>query len=163
MICLKYLCFLWILFTFISTEIKMHFTLFKSGDNPKFMQNTQLQIWLYGLRVMKQDIQTQPKLLSCTLILINIRWIDGYGYSLLYILVARSGLSCEEAALEWQMLSVSLYVYLSACPQHWISPRLGCLKCTLNQMTVQGYTKPVYCTSVYKTSLLINNVHKTVW
>ena len=31
-------------------------------------------------------------------------------------------------------------------------PRLGCVKCTQNQLTVQGYTKPVYCTSVYKTS-----------
>ena len=26
-----------------------------SEDNPKFMQNTQLQIWLYGLRVKKPD------------------------------------------------------------------------------------------------------------
>ena len=48
-------------------------------------------------------------------------------------------------------------------------PRLGCLNCvqnmyklslymcTQNQFTVQVYTKPVYCTSVHKTSLLDNN------
>ena len=36
-------------------------------------------------------------------------------------------------------------------------PRLGCVKCTQNQLTVQGYTKPVYCTSLHKTSLLVNN------
>ena len=69
--------------------------------------------------------------------------------------------SCEEAALEVQMLlCVSC---LSVWPQNWILPRLGYVKCTQNQLTVQGYTKPVYCTSVYKTSLLINNVHKTSW
>ena len=42
-------------------------------------------------------------------------------------------------------------------------PRIGCVKCTQNQLTVQGYTKPVDCTSVYKNSLLINNVHKTLF
>ena len=29
--------------------------------------------------------------------------------------------------------------------------------CTQNQFTIQVYTKPVYCTSVHKTSLLVNN------
>ena len=38
------------------------------------------------------------------------------------------------------------------CPQNWILPRLCCLKCTQNQLTVQVYTKPVYCTSVYKSA-----------
>ena len=54
--------------------------------------------------------------------------------------------SCEEAALEVQMpvcLCVCLSVCLSVWPQNWILPRLGCLKCTQNQLTVQGYTKPV--------------------
>ena len=35
------------------------------------------------------------------------------------------------------------------------------VKCTQNQLTVQEYIKPVNCTSVNKTSLLVNNVHKT--
>ena len=74
--------------------------------------------------------------------------------------------SCEEAALEGQM-SVCVCVCVSVWPQNWILPRLGCLKCTQNQLTVQGYTKPVYCTSVlfnnvHKTSLLVNNERKSV-
>ena len=52
---------------------------------------------------------------------------------------------------------------------HGQNIRLGCVtcrqnvnklllyKCTQNQFTVQVYKKPVYCTSVNITSLLVNN------
>ena len=59
---------------------KMHSTLFKSGDNPKFMQNTELQIWLYGLRGEKQDDQRELNILSGTLIHIFWKLRNFYGH-----------------------------------------------------------------------------------
>ena len=38
-----------------------------------------------------------------------------------------------------------------------MSQNLFLYNCTQNQFTIQVYTKPVYCTSVHKTSLLVKN------
>ena len=73
--------------------------------------------------------------------------------------------SCEEAALEGQMLSVCV------CLFDCLTPKLNITKVMLfevytNQLTVQGYTKPVYCTSdstrVHKTSLNSTLQYSTV-
>ena len=62
------------------------------------------------------------------------------------------------------MLSVSVCLFVCLTPKLNIT-KVMLFEVYMNQLTVQGYTKPVYCTSasVYKTSLLINNVQKTVW
>ena len=38
-----------------------------------------------------------------------------------------------------------------------VSQNQSLYNCAQNQFTIQVYTKPVYCTSVHKTSLLVNN------
>ena len=56
------------------------------------------------------------------------------------------------ASVQKKQLSVQVYTKPVYCTSVWITNLL--YKCTQNQFTVQVYTKPSYCTSLHKTILL---------
>ena len=72
--------------------------------------------------------------------------------------------SCEEAALEGQMLSVC--VCLSVCLFDCLTPKLNITKVMLFEVYKTNWlykgTQNQFTVQVY-TNLLINNVHKTSW